>query len=94
MPPALKNQPELSGHLLGYLDAYNSLRCHRTRSEVGFNPIGYSDLVTYARVHGFAASQDSFYIFETLLQACDHAFLEYAEEQRVKALRVANKKTN
>lgn len=86
MPPALKNRPELGSHLIPYLDAYNALRCHRTRSEAGYNPIGYSDLVLYAQTHGFFDTPDTFHMFEILVQACDHAFLSFADEKQRQAI--------
>jgi len=86
MPPALKNQPEIPSHLLPYLDSYNALRCHRTRSESGYNPIDYPSVVLYAQTHGFFDTQDNFNRFEILVQACDHAFLEFADEKQRQAI--------
>lgn len=86
MPPALKTQPELSAHLVPYLEAYHSLKCHRTRSEAGYNPISFSDLVMYAQTHGFFDTQETFEDFKTLVQSCDHAFLSFADEKQRQAL--------
>ena len=93
VPPALKNRPRLDSHLIRYIDAYNSLRCHRTRSEAGHNPIGYSDLVLYAQTHGFMSCPDVFETFEVLVQSCDHAFLGFAEEKQRQAFAKMKAKT-
>ncbi len=85
-PPALKSRPEVGSHLLPFLNAYNSLRCHRTRSEAGYNPISYNDLILYAQTHGFFDTPDTFHSFETLIQACDHAFLSFADEKQRQAI--------
>jgi len=93
MPPALKNEPKLASHLLPYLDAYNSLRCHRTRSEAGYNPLAYADLVLFAQTHGYMSDAEGFKSFEVLIQACDHEFLAFADEQRTKAINAAKAKS-
>lgn len=90
MPPAIKNQPKLPSHLIPYLDAYYSLGRHRTRYESGVNPIGYSDLVTYAQTHGFMADQETFGRFELLVEACDSEFLSYVAEERQKEINRIN----
>lgn len=92
MPPALKNEPKLDSHLLPYLDAYNTLRCHRTRSESGYNPIDYTALVTYANLYGYTKDLDEFDRFCILVQSCDHAFLSYADEKQAKAIKSMSKK--
>lgn len=86
MPPALKNRPLLPAHLHCYYNAFSSLRCHRTRSEAGYNPISFSDMVEYAKVYGYFDSQETFDTFLTLVQSCDHAFLEFANEKQQQAL--------
>ena len=86
MPPALKNQPALGSHLIPYLDAYNSLTCHRTRTESGYNPLLFSDLVLHAQTHGFFRTPEEFQEFKVLIQACDHAFLGFADERHRQAM--------
>ena len=91
-PPALENEPRISSHLHPYLDAYNTLRCHRTKSEAGYNPISYESLITYAKVYGFDDTFDELNTFCVLVQSCDHALLDYADEVRSKAMAAASKK--
>jgi len=86
MPPALKNRPLLPSHLHCYHEAYSSLRCHRTRSEAGYNPISYESIVLYAQVNGFMSSNEVFEVFLTLVQSCDHAFLEFVDEKQQQAI--------
>jgi hypothetical protein len=64
-----------------YQDAFRVLSASRRQGFSGWEALAYSEVVAYAREHGYAESIDELDEFVALIHAQDNAFLEESAKQ-------------
>jgi hypothetical protein len=75
MPPALQNRPEEDMTADFVLRAFSFLSHYRAPSESGISPLFFKDIVAYAHMVGYTASDDILF-FARLVNVCDTAHMK------------------
>lgn len=81
MPPALEKRPEESFVVDFILSSFTSLSHYRQSGGLGLSPLAFQDVVAYARLVGYTATDDILF-FARLVTVCDTLYLQRATDKQ------------